>query len=474
MGTAKSKSVPPTREEYSYALANGQLRIRIGDELHPLRDGPQTKDAQMFLQDCTLRPHEGFFMDLMGWMFYQDQSGDNLSVVIATATDCLGGCGFTGSASNGGYCSMCTQDPGARTCIFPTVPTTGHRIDSQNWFAHLFGFSEEGFNMGAVRDRFALSGTTLTSRVNGASYGVGEFSCPSLAELHAHAARIGALNQDPTTVVHTASCDVFELHSDPMYSNAMFMAASQFNALEFSSPGGTPEDGVTNYISDGTQGPACALATGPATVVRNYFAGQSAKHQINNLSDTLHAVGGVSLVDVRNGYTNSDAQRLGLLRDRLRDPAVREAGTAALRIGLHSGVEVPWARGESRFVLAPKHKRQLVTQSYCSALACGYTSCPAEDWAPLATLVLDASYEATLLSAAIEKMEGRGSGIVLLTFLGGGVFGNKPEWIHNAIGRAVARCATAGLRVVVVHFRSVDAGRVQGIKSAMQAHGFRF
>ena len=58
--------------------------------------------------------------------------------------------------------------------------------------------------------------------------------------------------------------------------------ASQFNCLEMVGPGTRPEDGVTIYAKDATQGPACALACPAATVFRNYFAfgGQGGKNQV--------------------------------------------------------------------------------------------------------------------------------------------------------------------------------------------------
>ena len=70
--------------------------------------------------------------------------------------------------------------------------------------------------------------------------------------------------------------------------------ASQFNCLEFVGPSVVPEDGVTGYADDRTQGPACSVACGPATVYRNYYApvggpgahaqqGQTAGRQLNNL-----------------------------------------------------------------------------------------------------------------------------------------------------------------------------------------------
>ena len=60
-------------------------------------------------------------------------------------------------------------------------------------------------------------------------------------------------------------------------------------------------------------------------------------------------------------------------------------------------------------------------------------------WQPLAQLVLEASYEATLL-AALKQAEKHGyagnSNVVYLTMLGGGVFGNDVSWILESIHKA--------------------------------------
>jgi hypothetical protein len=67
--------------------------------------------------------------------------------------------------------------------------------------------------------------------------------------------------------------------------------ASQFNALEMTGPRVTPENGVTRYKHGHTQGPACAIAAGAATIYRNYFApvadgiGQTADRQFDGLAD---------------------------------------------------------------------------------------------------------------------------------------------------------------------------------------------
>src|SRR5258705_8800093 len=87
------------------------------------------------------------------------------------------------------------------------------------------------------------------------------------------------------------------MHQVPENAGALFQVASQFNLLEMVSPTVSPEQGVTRYQHDHTQGPACAIAAGAATIYRNYFAfvdgghGQTAKRQFNGLADLGEALG---------------------------------------------------------------------------------------------------------------------------------------------------------------------------------------
>src|SRR5258705_11006186 len=103
------------------------------------------------------------------------------------------------------------------------------------------------------------------------------------------------------------------MHQVPENAGALFQVASQFNLLEMVSPTVTPEQGVTRYQHDRTQGPACAIATGAATIYRNYFVpvggshGQTTERQLDGLADlggTLeaalnHPIKG--LLDMRKG-----------------------------------------------------------------------------------------------------------------------------------------------------------------------------
>jgi hypothetical protein len=108
--------------------------------------------------------------------------------------------------------------------------------------------------------------------------------------------------------------DVRQMHWSAENIGALFQVASQFNLLEMVSFSVAPEDGVTRYQNDGTQGPACAIAAGAATIYRNYFAplagrqGQTADRQMDGLAGIGEALSEVlgkpvsELWSMRNGY----------------------------------------------------------------------------------------------------------------------------------------------------------------------------
>ncbi|HEY2364955.1 MAG TPA: hypothetical protein VGH87_01170 [Polyangiaceae bacterium] len=311
------------------------------------------------------------------------------------------------------------------------------------WFESLFGFPETTYE--ETRARFVFEGDELRSIANGRSFAAGRFTTPSLRELRAvTSAKRGS---GRVRISHEVVGDALELHALAENVGALFQVASQLNCLEFAGPEEIPENGVTDYASDPTQGPACSLAAAAATVVRNYFVdvdgarGQTASRQLNLLAGIQSRIGD-SLIDVRNGYTFSDEARLALAANAIAKHD-RDELMGDLRIGLHEDVEVTFAR---RF--EPPSRPQRVSQAFCSALSCGYASGSLAAWQPIATLVLDAAYEATLLAAAA-----RGTKRVWLTLLGAGAFGNELAWIENAITRAASRADGHDLEVIVAHFR---------------------
>ena len=322
-----------------------------------------------------------------------------------------------------------------------------------DWFEKLTGFREGPF--AETQARLTVESQRLISRVNGRSYGIGRLNVLSLGELRARATRVAECGR---LSVRNVSADVISLHRDPQHRGALFQVASQFNLLEMVGPTITPEHGVTRYASDRTQGPACAIAAGAATIYRNYFVpvgshvGQTADRQIDaaaELRQALAAAIGVSADQVwsmRNGYALPTSEGLQRVRDYLGsiDEATREELKSRLRIGLHSDVEV--TDGGS--------PEQIVSQAFCSAMPVSYSGLNRAAWEPLARLVLEAAYEATLAAAALTA-QGSRAPLVFLTRLGGGAFGNDDAWIDAAIRLALNRYRGYALEAVFVSYGPV-------------------
>ena len=182
-----------------------------------------------------------------------------------------------------------------------------------SWFEELMGFPEGSYQ--ETKRNLEVVGETLRSRVNDRTYAIGELETRSLGELRHHAASM--VSQLPGRLrVSTVVGDVGRLHRASATKNALFQVASQFNLLEMAGPDVTPEDGVTRYVYDHTQGPACALAAGPATIYRNYcapvdgHAGQTRDRQLDCLRDLGTALGNRSgtLWTMRNGYALCTAE----------------------------------------------------------------------------------------------------------------------------------------------------------------------
>ena len=239
----------------------------------------------------------------------------------------------------------------------------------------LTGFREISYE--ATREQLVVEGDELVSTVNGKRYGIGTLEVPTLAELRTRV----DVPTDGRTTVRCVTGEARAMHADPELEGALFQVASQFNLLEMTGPSVTPEDGVTRYSGDHTQGPACAIAAGAATIYRNYFAlvdgevGQTQQRQINALAGVGKALSpkvGLpvsELWQMRNGYALCTAEGLDAITDLLTDgdDELRDELRAHLAIGLHRDVEVTDVRESAR-----RH----VSQAFCSALPVAYGSGP--------------------------------------------------------------------------------------------------
>jgi hypothetical protein len=248
--------------------------------------------------------------------------------------------------------------------------------------------------------------------------------------------------------------------------------ASQFNALEMTGPSVAPENGVTHYEHDHTQGPACAIAAGAATIYRNYFApvaegiGQTSDRQLDGLAEIgqgLSAGMGRPVEDLwqmRNGYAICSRPGLEAISGHL--ATLRPEEIDALRGRLSIGVQ--WDVEVTEGVAGP---HPLVSQAFCSALPVAYTSVPPRHWRAFASLVLEAAYEATMLAAVLNAQRGA-SNVVLLTLLGGGAFGNEEQWIINAMRRSLGVVSSFGIDARIVSY-GTPSQAVMGFVESLRA-----
>ena len=321
-----------------------------------------------------------------------------------------------------------------------------------DWFEKLTGFRESSYE--ETRAQLEVKGQGLRSRINGASYGIGELELVSLQALRERAKSAGDLTGRLKASVVTG--DVRRMHRASENAGALFQVASQFNLLEMVSPDVTPEHGVTRYQGDHTQGPACAIAAGAATIYRNYFAsvdgsqGQTENRQLDGLADLGAALSSAmrlpveDLWQMRNGYALCTQSGLDAITRHLRtlDTEHIDVLRGKLSIGIHRDVEVTEAAGPDR---------QLVSQSFCSALPVSYSRAPPPHWEPFAVLVLEAAYEATMWATVLNAERGT-SNVVFLTLLGGGAFGNHGNWSHASIKRALELMTSFDLDVRLVSY----------------------
>lgn len=322
-------------------------------------------------------------------------------------------------------------------------------ILTNHWFERITGFPEAGYT--ETQERLRVEDGFLISETSGVKHAVGDLEFPSLDDLRRNAENVRVPGDLSLEIVEG---DVRAMHADALNSGAVFQVASQFNLLEMVGPNVTPEAGVTRYAYDNTQGPACAIAAGAGTIWRNYLVpiknqlGQTAERQLDGLEelgDLLARDMGLepgSLWKMRNGYALPEHTMLARMEEHLESlsETERDRLRGLLRVGVHRHVGVTEDG-------APPDMR--VTQVYCSALPVAYSGILKREWTRLASLVLEAAYEATFLAAVINASQGF-SNRLLLTRLGGGAFGNDEAWISAAILRALHITAHQGLDVVMV------------------------
>ena len=316
------------------------------------------------------------------------------------------------------------------------------------WFEKLTGFIEESPEQ--VRDNLYIEGNQLISSVNGNKFLYGSLETPNLSELR-EGVRTLKLPQG-RIILQESVANIQNLHTATENKGAFFQVASQFNLLEMVSPQITPDNGISAYEYDLTQGPACAIAAGAGTIYRNYFVnlngkiGQSTNNQIDTLSNIGKILGNESghLWHMKNGYALASEKGLKTISKLL--ASLNESEIDKIRENLKIGIQ--W-----NTEVTLNNLKHLVSQSYCSALPVANSQHSHQLWEKFAVLILEASYEATICAAILNSSK-TGNQNVYLTLLGGGAFGNEESWIISAIERALMRYRNIDLKVHIVSYRA--------------------
>jgi len=208
--------------------------------------------------------------------------------------------------------------------------------------------------------------------------------------------------------------------------NSLFQVASQFNCLE--SPGPYIAE-IADYFHDPTQGPRASISTFPGTLVRHYAAPHVDGSRFVQRSegpqlDLLAAVCPPGVAAVKSGYLRSadvsDPEAFAL---------ELESRFDQIRIGVHDEIEVvlgyDWDGG------VDESRTSTIAQVFTSTLALGlYSRAGGDDELsiPICRQLQRAAYLGTLLAAAAL-----GKARVVLTLIGGGVFGNPVPIIWETI-----------------------------------------
>jgi hypothetical protein len=376
----------------------------------------------------------------------------------------------------------------------PPTPKKFDTLIPAKWFVNVFGFAEPA-SLTDIKTSFQVKKSPtnhilMTVRGKPKEIDVGVFRYMSVKQLldvaSANTNAKSVFGFDPTdnlkyyTVTSTASA----VHTNPSYYGSIFQVASQFNALEMAGPTLTPENGITIYIHDKTQGPVCAMVCPFGTLYRNYFCmpadgkqpedksvngnpqigtadGKgSGNNQINTLTDLKNVDKCFDGLTFQNGYifVNNKTQ-LDAINKYLSTPENFWKAMMAIKYVIQEDTPVVNVTGDGTIL------SHTVSQIYCSAYPVAYSTDPptkgGESWVPntkkkdyalLSSMLLHAVYYSTLAYAVSRITEDDIRKNVFLTKVGGDAFGNNMYLIHTAIHNAVRHFIAYPIDVYIVNY----------------------
>jgi hypothetical protein len=309
------------------------------------------------------------------------------------------------------------------------------------------------------------SSGVATLKVGTAAWSAGRFETPSIHELRG---RIEPAEGEARLWLFAGTNPVTDIGALQATTDGrpLFQVASQFNCLEAPGPTIMP---VASYFSDPTQGPRASISAFPATLLRHYaapaddgdrFVQETDARQIDLLRDVFPP--GQS--PVRNGYLTGHgglgAEAVaGALEDRFE----------CIRVGIHDDASVVLGYDWDGAVENPGTRR--IGQVFTSTVAgggYGGETALGGSFERASRQLLRAAYLGTLLAAVSLRCSP-----VVLTLIGGGVFGNSLELIWDSIVWAFDQVAphASGTLDVIANGRNVGDGQFDSALGEVRGRG---
>src|SRR3989338_8546554 len=244
--------------------------------------------------------------------------------------------------------------------------------------------------------------------------------------------------------------DIAALQTNEKNKGAVFQIASNFSGLEPICKTDIPENGISKYIHDNTQGPIASISAAPGLIYRMYgifnkkIDEKDWRQQNNNQINLLHNVS--SFYPVVNGYVD-----LSLCKYLLR-PVHNLINL--IQIGFHHNIQTTYGLSYGQDYEVCTNDSQIINQIFTSSIDLGNSSGNTNyllfDKYPgivtdLTQVLLDAAYEGTIRSCWLYDKQ-----ILYLTLIGGGVFNNSLSWIAQSLEKLSSLIIDSGITITLV------------------------
>ena len=317
-------------------------------------------------------------------------------------------------------------------------------MDNQ-WFIRTFGFEEKNYEQTRAKflEMFFEENCKTLNTIN-----IGAFAIYNNFFLRNNIKFFTTANLQVTNIAE----DIRNIHFN--YKNSTIQVASQLNCLEMINPYIRPENGITIYSQDNTQGPICSLCCPAGLAYRNYIynGGQTYNNQICLLREAMEYLKSLDLsinYNIMNGYlvlhNTNDLLRINNLLD---NNIIRQNFKGYIKSGSHTHQGVL------------NKLDYTINHVYCSGIPINYNESITDKalWSKLSLVWLESMYENTLLIAYKNNSELGRNEPCFLTKLGGGVFGMDDNIIIMAINNSISfmRKEKIYIDVYIVHYGTID------------------